>query len=102
MKPSISSPTTDKTTNKKDNTNSITKYFIQNIPTPTKQYSRTQKLINKIKNTTTKTIRKIKFASKPHQNYNIIPYQKAPSFLDLPTSPSNTTFPLHPHLIIAR
>ena len=57
---SISSPTTDKTTNKKDNTNSITKYVIQNIPTPTKQYSRTQKIINKIKNTTTKTIRKIK------------------------------------------
>jgi len=102
MKPPISSPTTNKTTNKKDHPNPITKYFVQNIPTPTKQYSRTQKLINKIKNATTKTKRIIKIASKPPQNYNLIPYHKAHSFLDLPTSPYNTTFPLNPHLIIAR
>ena len=35
-------------------------------------------------------------------NYNLTPYHKAPSFLELPSSPSNTTFSPHPHPIIAR
>ena len=51
MKPSISSPTTNKTTNKKGNSNPITKKIIQNNTISTKQYSRTQQLINKIKKT---------------------------------------------------
>ena len=60
MKAPIPSPTTNKTTNKKHNPNPITKYFIQNNPTSTKKYSRTQSLINKIKNTATKTILNLK------------------------------------------
>ena len=55
MKPPLSIFTTNKTTTTKANSNPITKYFIQHESTSTKQYTKTQNLINKIQTTTKKS-----------------------------------------------
>ena len=54
MKPPIHSPTPIKSTTKKATINPITKYFLLTKPTSIQHYSKTTKLVNKIKNATTK------------------------------------------------
>ena len=51
MNPPLSIFTTNKTKTTKSNSNPITKYFIQHKSISTKQYTRTQNLINKIQTT---------------------------------------------------
>ena len=70
MKPSFSLFTTNKTTTTKAKSNPITKYFKQHKSTSTKQYTKTQNLINKTQTNTIKTISKLK---KTHQNLHKIP-----------------------------
>ena len=54
MKPPLSLSTTNKTTTTKVTSNPITKYFRQHKSPSTKQYTKTQNLINKIQTTTKK------------------------------------------------
>ena len=60
MKPPFSLFTTNNTTTTKAKSNPITKYFKQHKSTSTKQYTKTQNLINKIQTTTKKIISKLK------------------------------------------